>query len=66
LLSTGREARWILLYKEKEDGSLNEIFVVSLENKRLSIVDVKGDLDKVIQEVIRDKGMSFNDAVASR
>ncbi len=56
----------VIYIKEKAGSHLNEIFVVSLEDDRLSIVDVKGDLEKVIQEVIRDKGMSFNDAVAGR
>ena len=70
---------WEYIVKSRDGGEMNiiyiktnpgyhlkEIFVVSLEHDRLSLVNVKGDLEKVIQEVIRDKGMSFGKAMAYR
>ncbi len=63
-----REGRKMnLIYIKTGSGySLKEILIVNLKLNRLALVEVKGDLDKMIQYVIRDKGMKFNNAVAYR
>ncbi len=39
---------------------LNKIFVVSLDEQELVIVKVRGNLDRVIAEAVKEKGMNIN------
>ena len=50
--------------KYSGENRLNEMFVVSLNRKELTLVEVKGELEKVIETAIREKGMNIHYAVA--
>lgn len=56
----------LIYIKTGPEYSLKEILIVDLKLNKLVLVEVKGDLDKMIQYVIRDKGMKLNNAVVSR
>ncbi len=47
----------IVYIKQDLEEKLREIFVVNLEEKELEIVEVKGDLHKIIDRLVRDKGL---------
>ncbi len=61
----GRKMNLIYI-KTGLDSSFKEILIINLKLDRLELVEVKGDLDKIIQYVIKDKGVRIDNALASR
>ncbi len=49
----------IYIKKDTRDH-LNNLYVINLEPDEMNIVQVEGDLDEVIGEVIRDRGLGFD------
>ena len=49
--------------KQNNDNKLREMFVINLTNDKLTIVNLKGNLEKILSSVIRDRKMnlSYND-----
>lgn len=51
------------IYVKYEGGDINKLYVINVENDKLSLVRVKGDIDNILAYAIRDKGLkkiSFN------
>ncbi len=54
------------VYIKKTGESLKEMFVVSLDRRELSLVEIKGDLNKALAAVIRNRGINAKRSFASR
>lgn len=48
-----------IIYVMKNDDEADKIFIVSLNRKELVMVEVSGNLEKILVAVIKDKGMNF-------
>lgn len=57
--STDNELTAIYVRNDKED-LLNRLFVISLEDDELVLVEVEGDLREAMTNVIREKGMDID------
>ena len=52
---------WLQQRRGKDSGEiLDRLFVISLEDDELVLVEVEGDLKEAISTVIREKGMKIN------
>ena len=49
----------IYVRKDRSE-TLNRLFVISLDDNELVLVEVEGDLKEAISTVIREKGMEIN------
>lgn len=56
----------IIYVKTNSDFRLKEIFIINFKLNKLELVEVKGNLDDLIQLIIKDKGMNINNTVAYR
>ncbi len=50
--------------KVNNSSELKELFVVSLNRHELTLVEVKGNLDKVLETAIREKGFNLSHSFA--
>jgi len=50
--------------KVKDNDDLKELFVVSLNHNELTLVEVKGNLEKVLETAIRKKGFNLDHSFA--
>ena len=57
--STDNELTAIYVRNDKEE-LLNRLFVISLEDDELVLVEVEGDLRKAMTNIIREKGMDID------
>ncbi len=44
------------IYVKYEDGLINKMYVINLEDNKLSLVRVEGNLDNIVDYAIRNKG----------
>ncbi len=54
----------IVYVQNDNSGRLSEIFVINMDRKELTLVEVSGNLDEVITYIIKEKGLGFQYASA--
>jgi len=61
IVKTCDKEELIAVYIQKDSGEiLDRLFVISLEDDKLVLVEVEGDLNEAIATVIREKGMEID------
>jgi hypothetical protein len=50
----------IIYVKENPENDLKELFVINMNERELTIVDLKGNLNKLFETIIKDKGLQLS------
>jgi len=60
----GKRELNIIYVQNENSGRLSEIFVINMNRRELTLVEVSGNLNEVITYIIKEKGLGFQYASA--